>query len=277
VSNEWYDGFDEDVEFDGRATTALAIKRIAIMTQQWFKEFAEKRGFPDDYVVVDIETSGFRPELNLICSIGHGWVKNRKISKLYDTYLNWSLEPTVEQTKLQQDLEKTQLSMESKGACFHHTYKKLVCEGQSPGKVLEYYHDLFQKAIDSGIMLVMHNGWAFDVRFLEGHFRRWLGKDFTFPEDSIYDTGICEKASQLDPSYDPMPRIGETMHDFSKRISGIRARGVRWALDSHCEETYGLFKLAGVSPGDAHRSATDCLVMYHLFEQHRALAEAADG
>jgi hypothetical protein len=90
----------------------------------------------------------------------------------------------------------------------------------------------------------------------------------------VFDTGIAVKASQM-PDV-PFPRPEESLFKFMQRI-GRTPRKIRWALDKYCEETWGLTKKAGVSPGLAHTAGVDSLLTATLMEEIRKLAKPSDG
>jgi DNA polymerase III epsilon subunit-like protein len=252
------------------------LQRLAIVAHHWFSQFVGRFGFPDNYTTIDLETSGLSPANNLICAVGHTVVRGRRAVETFETYLDWTHHPGVDQEQFQRDLLSVQSIMEQQGKSFHHTYERLREFGHPPEQVLNYYLELIEALEQRKEVLIAHNGWRFDIEFLKASWQNWLRVVYNFDPELVYDSGIIEKASQLDESREPLPRDGESLEDFSKRIGSIRAKGVKWALDGHCEDRYGLTIKAGVDPREAHRAGVDSQLLHFLMEEHRALAGVAD-
>ncbi len=251
---------------------------LQIMVKTFFERLAGRFDFPDNYTTIDIETSGLNPKKNLICSIGHTIVRNRKPIENKLSYLNWSLEIGIDQEQLIYDLEKVRLAMERKGKSLLHSYSVLKEKGRPPRAVLNEYLALFEDMENRNEIAVMHNGWGFDVPFLENAISRWVlsvkKQQFEFDTELVYDTGAITKASQLpiDSVFSPLPAADESMKDFSLRIANYRAPGVYWALDGYCADEYRLMEKAGVARNQAHAADVDSLLTHHLLETQRELA-----
>ena len=251
------------------------------MTSNWFQRFAGFFPYPDNYTTFDLETSGLDPTRNQVCAIGYTVVRNRQPVHNEEVYLNWpayAASGRLDAAVFRADLENTERALNSKHKPFHHTWERLQQYGQDPCEVLQRYLTLFEGLEREREVLVAHNGWQFDVEFLQAAFYNWVfqGRErFDFDDQLMYDTGVAEKASQLSDSYDPLPLVGESLKQFFWRIGQARARGVKWALDQYCEERYGLLKKAGVQPGDCHRPAVDSFLVHRLMEEHRQLAGVA--
>jgi hypothetical protein len=254
------------------------LKRLALMSNHWFSQYGDNWEFPDNYTTIDIETDGVSPEKCFICMIGHTVVRDRQIVSTNETYLDWTSHPDVDQDKLRETLLNTQRAMERQGKHFGHTYAQLQAVGQDPIGTLQHYLDLFEEMENRHEVLLAHNGWRFDVEFFQSHFHNWLGVAFTFMDELVYDTGVCEKASQLAATDQPFPLDGETMRQWAFRVGGLRRKGIMWALDKHCEERYKLTdKMAADGlTGIDHAAGYDSQKLFYLFEEHRALAGLAD-
>jgi len=249
---------------------------IAVMVNHWFKKFAAKHNFPNDYTTLDIETSGFSPGRHLLCTYGYTIVRNRRPVETREVVLNWpdfGAQYGVDLDHLSDDLRAVEQAMTEKGQSMHHTWEYLK-RGIDPGLALDQLINLIEAAEARNEMLVTHNGWRFDIEFIRAHFHDYLKVRFTFEPNSVFDTGAMEKASQIDIGAEALPRADESMRDFSLRIANAYAPGVYWALDRHCDQRYGLFAAAGLTKEQAHNAAADSLLLHHLFEAHRKLAEA---
>lgn len=251
------------------------LKLLSIMSAHWFERFKGRFEFPNNYTCVDIETNGTDTERHQICSIGHTVVRDSEVVETSEAYLNWPDFPDIDHVMFRQNLNDAERGLTSRGKPFHHTWDRLQAQGRPPLEVLQEYLDLFEAMEQRREVLVAHNGWRFDIEFFQAHFHNWLQIPFHFDPELVYDTGIAEKASQLDEYDDPLPLAGETLQQFSWRIGELRRRGVFWALDSHCDQHYGLFKKAHVDHGMAHSAGADSKVLAYLVEEHKKLAGVA--
>jgi len=245
------------------------------MSAHWFERFAGRFGFPNNYTCVDLETNGLRPESSAICVIGHTIVRDGQVVENAEVLLNWPDFPDIDHLQFQQQLQAAQRGMEAQGKSFYHTWDRLQALGRPPLEVLKRYLDMFETMEERREILVAHNGWKFDIELLQAHFHNWLNIPFVFDPELVYDTGIAEKASQLEDYDDPLPLPGETLQQFAWRIGALRRKGVMWALDRYCDEQYQLFEKAGVDRSQAHSAGVDSLLLYHLMEEHKKLAGVA--
>ena len=248
---------------------------VALMSNYFFTQLAGCFDFPASYTTIDIETSGLDWDRNFICSIGHTKVRGGEAVENKEHYLNWTTHPEVDQFQFRKQLSDTEHYMVGQGKPFHHNYDVLAQYGEDPVQVLKDYLDMIEDCERRQEVMVLHNGWGFDIPYLSASFEKWLSVYYDFPANGVYDTGCVEKASQLEARYEPLPKEGENLRDFSLRIRDIRAKGVRWALDGHCENKYGLFGRCGIKMEEAHRSAVDSYITHILFEEHRRLAGIA--
>jgi DNA polymerase III epsilon subunit-like protein len=251
---------------------------LQLMAKTFFERLAGRFDFPNNYTVIDIETSGLSPQKNLICSIGHTIVRDKKPIETGMSYLNWALELGVDQEQLIYDLNKVKEAMERKGKQLLHSYSVLKEHGKPPRVVLNEYLAMFEAMEERNEIMVTHNGWAFDVPFLENSISRWVlstkNQRFEFNDELVYDTGAITKASQLplDSLFSPLPAADESMKEFALRIAGYRAAGVYWSLDGYCATKFGLMEKAGVDASQAHAADVDTLLTYYLVEAQREMA-----
>lgn len=239
----------------------------------WFREFGTKFPYPDNYMTIDLETSGLSPETCYVCAIGHTVVRDRKPVETFETYLNWTTMPEVDQDTLKRQLQQVQEAMFKQGKPFHHTYERLAHDGQPPRDALNYYLDLIEKAELTNEPVIMHNGWRFDVEFLQAHWHNWLQISYLFGDNHVFDTGIMEKGSQMADDARTHVTPEDTLKTWSLRVGGIKAKGVKWALDAHCDEKYQLFARAGIDPEQSHRAGSDSQLLHLLFETQRSFGE----
>ena len=153
-----------------RTTLTRQQKMVSHMSGLWFKEFAKNFNFPANYTCIDIETSGLKPKEDYICAIGYCVVREHKLVKADEHYLDWTRHTAVDHEDLKRRLQKTQEVMEKLGKGFYHTYDVLAKKGDDPIKVLSFYLDMFERMEQDNEVLVAHNGWRFDIEFLKFHF-----------------------------------------------------------------------------------------------------------
>ena len=244
----------------------------------WFQNLTQYYTFPRDYTTIDLETNGLSPETCEICVLGHTAVRNGIPSTPSETYINWWADPDVDHAAIEKRLldtekvMKTPHSVTGKVKTFLHTKEKLLACGRPPKEVFAEYLQLFEDLEARNETLVSHNGVAFDLPFLVAHLHNVLRINWKFREDLVYDTGIIFKSSQM--ATVPQPKPGETFYEFLRRVSRTPAKGVRWALDGHAEDTFHLREKAGVDESLAHTAGVDSLLTAYLYEEQRALATA---
>lgn len=256
------------------STVELHIPRLSRLLKHWFPRFSHGFGFPRNYSCLDIETSGTDPQEHLICSISWLPVRDHQPQELYIAYLNWTAEPLVNKAALADDLER--LAWRTPGEHLEHCYANLHLFGRPPRTVLQECLAFCQRLVERSEILVTHNGWFFDCCFLEIAFQRWLQETWQFPEDLVFDTGVCEKAHQLDDNLEPFPRDTESMLAYAQRVHNIFAPGVFWNLRYHCAEKYNLWDKAQLTADAPHAADTDVRLLHALFEEYCHVANSSD-
>lgn len=229
--------------------------------------------FPANYLVFDVETTGFKVGEDLIAELGYVLVRNHQPVDQGWVYLDWTNHPGVDQGWLQDRIDFTRRHIELRdgrptGRTYHVSYDKLSA-GMEPCEALRRYEQLFLNNRAEGYFCVAHNGYHFDVPFIEEHLATFIDSGFRFTDHELVDTGMIEKGAQGVMT----PWVGETPRDFSLRVSKTWLKGVYWALDSHCVPKYKLNEKAGIKVAAAHDAAVDSLLTHVLFEEYRKEAE----
>lgn len=234
--------------------------------KSWLKSWHDHfYPLPDDYLVIDCETTGLSPKTDLIVQLGWCETKNRKVVDNGGVILDWTCCSQVDSGWLSDKLESTRDVMFKLGNDYQWTMD-VLSTGEPP---IEALASLLVRLEDQdNIAVLTHNGWRFDAPMIENHFRRFLFSDYTFPHDSFYDTGVVEKGHQLGL----LPKPGESNRDFSLRIMNRPAK-VKWSLSNHCVPKYNLDVKHNLSMSNAHTAPHDTLVTHYLFEHYRSLLE----
>ncbi len=240
-------------------------------TSDYLSEWVKKEGsWPNDYTVFDTETTGFDPDSDLAVELGHCIIRNSKCVDKFSVILDWTQDKRIDQGWLKEKLISTKEDIEAHsdghdGKTYIFDYEYLATKGLNPSYVLATYKDIFHTAADNNETLVGHNV-SFDISFLENHFVKYTNGPFVFGEN-ILDTGIIEKASQIDRQ----KWEGESFNRFSQRIRGIRFKGLRWSLE-YCMQKYRLIEKYDIDMSLAHTAAHDCYMTHLLLEEMKILS-----
>lgn len=198
--------------------------------------------YPNNYVVWDLETTGFSFTDNKIIEIGAMIVENEEVVGTFEKLLNHGIEIPEEITKL------TGLSE-----------KDLKENGEDPHKVLLQFYDILTESE----MNITHNGFKFDIPFLVESLRPLLsGSDLIDFRKKMYreslDTAVLYKAKKLDKQRLWNQPFGE----FAKEVMDIRAYGVKFNVGIACEEL-GIDK----SKVTQHRALGDVELTHEIFKK----------
>lgn len=245
--------------------------------------------FPKNYVVFDLETTGINPTKDLIVQLGWCIVKDGKEDDRGGAILKWPLftkhVPNPARFKLKLEEVKNKVEWRDgkpTGKKYHFDFERVMDEGVDPMFVLEAANDILHGAREKKMFFIAHNGYHFDVPFLEGHFDFFLGKDnkfgnmprptFHFGDNELFDTGMVEKGSQCQM----IPWLTDTVRSWSLRTQRERIKNVKWALDTSCVPRYDLDKRYNLNIKEAHDAGFDCYVCHLLFQEYVRIASGAD-
>lgn len=234
------------------------------------------RNFPNEYLVIDVETSGVQFGLDLILGVGYSLVIDRKEVDRGNFVLDWTRHPRVDQRWLRQRIVECKQNVEWKhgkptGRTYQFSYERLRQDGSDPLEVLREYLALLNDIRDDGQFFVAHNGYHFDVRLLQEHFDTFLKQTFKLDDNELIDTGMIEKGSRASM----IPWEGDSVRTWSERVYKQWLKGVSWALDKHCIPYYGIDKKYNIDLSQAHDAGFDCWMTHLLLEHWRDLTEAA--
>lgn len=234
----------------------------------------EEIPFPDSYTAIDLETTGTNRLTDLICTAAWCVVREGVVTELGHAILDWPGHLAGEDlTWFLSRIQSAQVQMAERGAELLHTPQYLSKYGTDPIKGLSDLLEVCRNAAEIGEVLVAHNGWDFDVEFIQAAAENVLNAPYVFHDDAFYDSGVVELACQLDPVIDRVfPVEGQTSRDWALRLRGQKHPGVRWSLQ-YCRERYRLGEgdpvMAEVEP---HTAASDAYLLHHLVARHRQMA-----
>lgn len=232
----------------------------------WFRRMYDLGfEFPNDYVIFDVETTGLDVNRDYISQFGHMIVENRVPHKPMATLLDWTRYGRVNHGHVRERLLSVEYDFRKTGRCYRFDYDILAQYGADPEAVLEIYYDMFKDHQDAGGFFLTHNGIRYDTQIVASHFHRYLDTDFWFNPNQVVDTGLLEKALQLNM----LPEPGETMPSYYWRVSELKAPGVYWSLSDHCVGKYRLDERFRLNMAGAHTSDFDCYVTHLLMETFR--------
>lgn len=256
------------------AASTVCIGRNFAVIDRIFAQYG--LDIPHDYFCFDLETTGFsfsftadrfEPESadDVIVEIGHCAVDGGVARDYWSTILDWSQVPDyVELDWVRAKIEHVTQQMADDNKVFHVSFDRMRQEGEHPLDTLAHYVDLIESALNAGKMVAGMNIIQFDQRVFYNATAEWLGEGFQIPLDQIIDVGVIEKARQLEI----MPRSGERLSDYFRRVAGIRKAGVRWGTD-HCCEVYRLNEKYGLRDEDKHSAGYDAMLCHLLLEEMR--------
>lgn len=255
--------------------TPSTRKYLVMSLQHWFRSWSSRPGFPDNYFVFDFETTGVEHGVDLIVQVGYCHVRDRCVVANEGFMLDWTSDGRVPADWLAARIATTKRHVEvdrstgaPSGKHYPFSVDRLREEGLPPGEVLETFLRLLESSRRCGEVFVGHNAWSYDAPMWSWHSSKFLGHDFVFRPDDIFDTGMMEKASQLGL----LPAQGESMRDFAVRVYHARPFK-RWSLDRHAIPKYGLDVKYGLDPERAHHADFDCLATHCLFQEFRMMSE----
>ena len=200
--------------------------------------------FPDNYVVVDVETSGLNPYLNRVLEIGVLVVGNREIAL---SAISWVLNPNFPDDGFEVPPKITELT--------GITSEVVAKTGWDPVFALSRLQDICDEK-----MIISHNGIRFDRLFLDEENKRFGFR--VVDKHQFLDTAALFKGWRLG-----MLDLLEDMsfYDFANKVLETRAYGVYFNLPYCCE----VLEIDMSDLGDAHRASVDVVMTHRVVERMR--------
>lgn len=249
-----------------------------MIVNYWPKWFRNLYGgeWPKNYVTFDIETTGYKLDLDVITEIGHCLVQDGEIVDELAIILDWTNHSIVPDHWLRQRLRSVAQSMELNGQRYHITYEKMQKEGMKPEKALAFYRDLFNTLMSRQMLFVAHGGYTFDEKMIAANFAGFkIASNFGFGDNNLLCTDGIEKASQVVTNPRFMPRQGDTLRSYFHRVKYTRLAGVKSNLSDHCFHKYGFASKHGLTQKDMHGVGPDSRCVHYLMEEYRTQIKEA--
>lgn len=239
---------------------------------QVLRDFASYFPLPDDYLVIDIETSGFSSDKDVIIEAGWAVVRARKVVHYTGLLLDWSKVPGVDTGRIQSQLAQQATAYQQKGRPHYFPWERLQAEGEDPREVLQAYMTLLRDYMQRPYpALVGHGAWRFDRQFIDKSLQRYLPDAYVpWVPNCVLDTGLIEKSLYLGT----YPWAGDTLDLWSDRTNRAYLRQ-KWNLPEHCEQKYKLSSRTGLDPALSHTAGADCVMTHALLETYREMLEAS--
>ena len=215
--------------------------------------------FPKQYLVLDIETTGFSKQVDFIMQIGLLHIANEEVKNKTSFYMQ------VPEGSL------------SDGAFKAHgiTEEKCNKEGLPRHTACLNLASTLANWFSMGGVIVGHNAARFDLPFISSVMTR-ENVDFDFHDQALVDTGCLVKAIQINT----FPLTKETPSAYWHRISSIRAHKVYWALERYCIPEFKLEERMKEEKLSSHDALADCIVTSWVLEalkKRRAAIQALMG
>jgi len=200
--------------------------------------------FPDEYVVVDVETSGLNPYLDRVLEVGVAVVENREMAL---PPFSWVLNPSFPDDGFEVPAKITELT--------GITTEEVAKTGADPVSILARLQNLCD-----GKAIISHNGVRFDRLFLDVEYRRF---GFRVPDKHQFlDTAALFKGWKLE-----MLGLLDDMSffDFANKVLETRAYGLYFNLGHCCK----VLEINVSDLGDAHRASVDVIMVHRVLEKLR--------
>jgi DNA polymerase III epsilon subunit-like protein len=216
--------------------------------------------FPDDYVCVDLESTGVTPQ-DKIVQIGWCTVKDRKPVLSHAIVIDWTTDHATDAKWLAKTLANTRAKMAEKGKQYPWTVDLLRSRGKKPRDAVA----TFANACKPYTTYSTHYGWAFDYPRL-GKLMHECGLAFSPDQDRMLDTGLLTKACLTRTP----PRPDETVAAYMRRVDSVRA-APRHNIEA-CIALYDL-KTSGAGSKNTHEGAYDAWLVALMTEKLRHLEQ----
>ena len=215
----------------------------------------------DTYLVLDIETTGFRPTEDFVLQVGWLFCRNGKIVSNSAVFV-----ATPEDVLHAYDVGDYVTKQISEGNDGYVKSADVRNFGHSASDVFENLKQLCANVMAiPGACIVGHNFCDFDMPFIEC-FARKNGVELTFDRNRLFDTGCFFKAHKLGVEWDG--ERFESVYDWFIWIKSIRKRGLKWAVHV-CLKDLKLDQKYNLDTAATHDAGFDALCEHYIYEYYR--------
>lgn len=237
-----------------------------LRTDWWNETAVAFGGWPKNYLLIDIETTGFgnNDPHTVPTQIGWADVENGEIVNTDAVFLDWTTpEIGLDVAELTKKIEKTAASMAEKGLKHTGSIAEMCTLGLHPWGQLSQYHSMLNHAAKKRVYIVGHSICVFDLPLLNAVALRYPQQiaKLTIAWDDCIDLGLLELArvQGMKPIRD-VTKLGDYYQEAK-----AAGRKHRYGLTTHCVPEYGL----NINSGNAHEAVADCYTTYCFFEAVR--------
>ena len=165
---EWHSGFTP------------TERPIRMDPELWFRDWAVMHeGFPDDYLVLDIETTGSDLEKDIIFELGWCEIRDNKIKSNNSAIIDYAHSRHVDPNFVKSRFKETKQKMEAEGKSFPFSVDSLKY-GVDPTLIFQLLLNKLLEIRYANGVVVTHNGVRFDLPIITNHIKRILNKKHIF-------------------------------------------------------------------------------------------------
>ncbi len=238
---------------------------------QEFRRLLGDGGIPNTYLSLDIETSGYDMKKDVVTEIGHCLVRDGEEIDRVSVILDWTDHDVVDGEWLRYRLAQLNMHM-APGREQHITLDSMRERGVKPAAAFDLYGKLVASARDKNLFIVGHNHLAFDEKMLQHNV---VG--FGYAEDfelgpNVFDVHAVERANQMEDDDRTLPRAGETVRQYMKRMAYMKPRPERKILSNltpFCARKYRLEERFGVNLEKSHQASYDAYLVHLVIQSWR--------
>ncbi len=227
--------------------------------------------FPSSYCAIDVETTGFSFDRDVITQWGHCLVENNQVVDRLSLIINWTNHSIVQDHWLRSRLTAVKHGMSLSGNTYHITYERMQKEGMAPEKALQFIHDFTSQVKKRGMLFVAHNATFEEKTICANLIGFRIAQGFTYGDNGFFDTDAIEKASQMIDHPRCHPRKNDTLKDYFHRVKHSRFPGVKSNLDDHCAIKYALESKYGIKREEMHEAGVDAYCTHLLMQEYGKL------
>jgi len=201
---------------------------------------------PDDYLVIDLETSGITNDDKII-QLGWARVQNREVVTQFAVYLNYDV------------------PIHPKAYAVHGIESSTLQElGADPESTISLLHGFMRAAVRENTWIAGWNYPGLDARMMRNAFKEFGLDEFDFDASPCVDPGLMYKASVMNRVRKPW----ESTWEFFNDIAHSPRKGLYWNMDKVSGEL-GLDTEKVASMRSSHDAMDDCLITAATIEAMR--------